>query len=112
MAAYILGILASILSGVVVFLLKKLSDSFTKFMTEQKAQNKRNNEFYRSMQRAEINRYFRIVVEQGYPVSPEELTHLEKCYQAYHENGGNGVGTIMYERICEHAKLVTQVVKE
>ena len=109
MGAYILGILASVLSALVVFLIKKLSDNFAKFVTEQRAQNQRNNEFQRSMQRAEINRYFRIVVEQGSPISPEELKHVTKCYEAYHDNGGNGVGTIMYERICEHSRLVTQV---
>jgi len=109
MAAYILGILASVLSAVVLAILKKVSDSLSGFIAEQKAQNKRNNEFQRSMQRAELNRYFRIVVEQGNPVSPEELSHVTSCYNAYHENGGNGVGTIMYERICEYAKLVTEV---
>ena len=109
MVSWILGIVASVLSALVIVILRKLSKNLSEFITEQRAQNKRNNEFQRSMQRAEINRYFRIVVEQGNPISPEELTHLQSCYQAYHGNGGNGVGTIMYERICEHAKLVTQV---
>ena len=106
---WILGILASILSAVIVVVLRNLSKTLSNFINEQREQNKLDNEFRRSMQRAEINRYFRIVVEQGNPVSPEELTHLENCYKAYHKNGGNGVGTIMYQRICEYAKLVTQV---
>jgi len=112
MVAWILGIVASVSGAIIVFFLTKLSNKLGKFMEEQREQNAKNNEFYRSMQRAEINRYFRIVVEQNKPISPEELAHLEKCYEAYHANGGNGVGTIMYQRICEYAKLVTQVVDE
>jgi len=109
MAAYILGIIASVLSALIVVILKNVSKELADFITEQKAQNKRNNEFQRSMQRAEINRYFRIVVEQGNSISPEELAHVTRCYDAYHANGGNGVGTIMYERICEYSNIVTQV---
>ena len=109
MGAWILGIIASVLSAIIVVILRKFGKDLSDFITEQKAQNVKNNEFQRSMQRAEIIRYFRIVVEQGQPISPEELEHLNKCYDAYHGNGGNGVGTIMYERICERVKLVTQV---
>ena len=80
-----------------------------KLARDMRASNKATRAFERSMQRAELNRYFRIVVEQGNAISPEELSHLESCYKAYHENGGNGVGTLMFERICEYARLVTQV---
>ena len=80
-----------------------------RFVKEQREVNERNKQFERSMQRAEIMRYFRIVVEQGNPVGPEELNHLEACYDAYHANGGNGTGTLMYNRIMEHVKIVTQM---
>ena len=103
------GVLATVLSSVTVLAIGALGKMLTSFVREQRAVNESNTMFQRSMQRAEIMRYFRIVVEQGNPISPEELTHVESCYKAYHDNGGNGVGTLMYERICEHARLVTQV---
>lgn len=83
-----------------------------RFAKRQKAANAASREFERSMQRAEIIRYFRIVVEQGNPITPEELSHLEACYQAYHNAGGNGTGTIMYNRVLEHVKIVTTVQGE
>ena len=106
------GVVATVLSSVTVLAIGALGKMLTGFVREQRGVNEANAAFQRSMQRAEIMRYFRIVVEQGNPISPEELTHLESCYKAYHDNGGNGVGTLMYERICEHARLVTQVKSE
>lgn len=78
-----------------------------RFIKEQREVNKANRRFIRSMQRAEIIRYFRIVVEQGNPITPEELEHLHDCYKAYHDSGGNGSGTFMYEKIIAHARLIT-----
>lgn len=66
----------------------------------------------RSQQRAEIVRYFRIVVENGDPITMEEMEHLDACYNAYHANGGNGTGTLMYEKIKEHVHLVTKFTDE
>ena len=42
-------------------------------------------------------------------VVPHEMEHLEACYGAYHANGGNGTGTLMYERIKKCAVIVTKV---
>lgn len=78
-----------------------------RFAHRQKLANDASRDFERSMQRAEIIRYFRIVVEQGHPITTEELSHLESCYQAYHNAGGNGTGTVMYNRVMEHVKIVT-----
>lgn len=77
---------------------------------EQREESERlASEFRRSMQRAEIIRFFRIVVEQGKPITTEELSHLESCYESYHNDGGNGTGTVMYNKIQEHVKLVTSI---
>ena len=51
-------------------------------------------------------------MEQGNPITPEELSHLEACYEAYHNAGGNGTGTVMYERVMKHVKIVTTVQGE
>ena len=94
-------LLTTIISGLWVYL--------ARFVKEQRKANKLNADSIRSMQRAEIARYFRVVVEEHKPVTIEELEHLDKCYNAYHEGGNNGVGTLMYERIKEHALIVTRV---
>ena len=94
-------VLAAMISGLWAYL--------AKFVKEQREANKRNAESIRSMQRAEITRYFRLIVEERKPVSVEEMEHLESCYKAYHANGGNGTATLMYERIREHAIIVTRV---
>lgn len=78
-----------------------------RFIKEQREVNEMNRRFIRSMQRAEIIRHFRIVVEQGQPITPEELEHVHDCYKAYHNSGGNGSGTFMYKKIVAHAKLIT-----
>lgn len=83
-----------------------------RFAHKQKLSNDASREFERSMQRAEIIRYFRIVVEQGNPITTEELSHLEACYKAYHNAGGNGTGTVMYNRVLEHVKIITTVQGE
>lgn len=77
------------------------------FIKRQNAVNKANKEFMHSQQRSEIMRAFQRHVEDGKPITPEEIEHLDKCYEAYHGDGQNGVGTFMYERIKKHAVLVT-----
>ena len=47
------------------------------------------------------------LVEQGNPITVEEMQHLESCYNAYHADGNNGVGTILYEKIRDHAIIKT-----
>lgn len=101
------SVISDVISGVTLAALLGVAAVVRGIAREQRESIKATREFERSMQRAEINRYFRIVVEQGLPVSPEELTHLESCYEAYHAHGGNGTGTLMYERIREHARIET-----
>lgn len=94
-------LLTTIISGLWVYL--------ARFVKEQRKANKLNEASIRSMQRSEIMRYFRMIVEDGKPVTVEELDHLDKCYNAYHESGGNGTATLMYERIKQHAIIVTKI---
>lgn len=104
----ILSILASVISGVVLAALLGIWRVLHGFVKEQREQNEAQRQFRRAQQRAEIMRYFRLVVEQGEPVTIEEMEHLDACYSAYHANGGNGTGTLMYERIKQYARIVTQ----
>ena len=83
-----------------------------RFVKEQRKANSRNAESLKSMQRAELTRYFRMVIEERKPVSMEEMQHLEKCYEAYRANGGDGTGALMYERIRKYAVIVTKVDDE
>ena len=104
-----INVFESVMTGLILAALLGLWAMMRGFIKEQRKANETNSLSIRSMQRAEITRYFRMVVEEGKPVSPEEMSHLEACYEAYHENGGNGTGTLMYERIRANAKIVTKI---
>lgn len=95
--------LTAVLTGAVGWLGRTL----LAFMREQREANRANAMANRSMQRDVIYRYFRTVVEEGKHVTPEEFAHVEECYSAYHANGGNGAGTLMFEKIRENAVIDT-----
>ena len=78
-----------------------------KFVHEQREVNKANAQAQRSMQRDVIYRYFHKAVELRQPLTPEEYKHVNDCANAYRANGGNGTGTVMWERIREHAIIET-----
>ena len=95
----------AIITCVIGVLVKKVVD-LAKGMREA---DDRNRAFEVSMQRAEIIHAFQRHVEDGNPMSLEEAAHLDACYQAYHAAGGNNVGTLLYEKIKENAKIVTKI---
>lgn len=86
---------------------KRQAEAMRLAKERQEESERRASEFRRSMQRAELIRYFRIVVEQGNPITPEELSHIDSTYESYHGENGNGTGTFMYEKIMEYVKLIT-----
>lgn len=96
-------ILSAAIGGVVTWLGKTLST----FVKEQRQVNHANMLANRSMQRDVLYRYYRHVVEQGLSITPEEFSHIKNCYEAYHENGGNGTGTHMWNKIQECAVIDT-----
>ncbi len=96
-----------IVSTVVAFVASGTCASFVKFAREQREVNKANVLAQRSMQRDVIYRYFHKAVELGQPLTPEEFKHVTDCANAYEVNGGNGTGTVMYDRIREHARIET-----
>ena len=104
-----MGLIDTIVNIILGALITALWAYLARFVKEQRRANSLNQQFIRSMQRAEITRYFRIVVEEGKPITTEELEHLEKCYNAYHDAGNNGVGTLMYDRIHKHVVLITKM---
>ena len=79
----------------------------TKFVREQKVVNIANAEANRSMQRDVLYRYFHKAVELREPLTPEEYKHVNDCAEAYRLNGGNGAGTVMWDRIREYAVIDT-----
>lgn len=81
--------------------------SLVKFAREQREVNKANVLAQRSMQRDVIYRYFHKAVELQQPLTPEEYKHVNDCANAYQANGGNGTGTVMWERIREYARIET-----
>ena len=107
-----MSVFGDVLGGVTLAAVLGMWAMLVGFIKKQSAVNKVNKEFMHSQQRAEIMRAFQRHVEDGHPISPDELAHLEDCYKAYHESGGNGTGTFMYERIKKYAVLVTRVDEE
>lgn len=103
----ILEIVSIILTSVIGIVLTGLARQFTLFVKEQRRVNEANEMANRSVQRDVIFRYFRIIVEQQQPVTPEEYEHISRCYKAYAANGGNDTGTLMWEKIQENVKLDT-----
>lgn len=77
------------------------------FVGEQRKVNAANALANRSMQRDVLYRYFAKVVERGEHVTPDEYRHVADCYEAYHSNGGNGAGSLMWERIQETVQIDT-----
>lgn len=94
-----IGIAQMALTGLLAAVTAWLVRSFTAFAGEQREANRANSLASRSMQRDVLYRYFRVIVEDGGHVTPEEWSHVEECYVAYHANGGNGAGTLMFEKM-------------
>lgn len=103
-----LEIVSIILTAVIGIVVTGLAKQLTSFIKEQRSVNEANAMANRSLQRDVIYRYFRIVVEQGDPITPEEFDHVSRCYKAYAANGGNDTGTLMWRKIQEHVKLITK----
>ena len=112
MEPFSISVFEGVLSGVTLAALLGMWRMIRHFVKDQKEVNETQRAFIRSVQRSEIVRYFRIVVEQGNPITIEEMEHLDACYDAYHANGGNGPGTLLYEKIKQHVHLVTQADDE
>ena len=107
MTAFAMSIIADVLTCIIGALLLAQSRQLRAFRKEQREVNKSNALANRSLQRDVLYRYFHYVIERGEQITPEELEHVTRCYEAYHANGGNGAGTLMYERIMRHVKLDT-----
>ena len=105
--AIIEGVLTCVVGAGVLAVARMLSG----FAKRQRVSDELMRESLRSMQRAELLRMFQRVVEDGKPVTVEELEHDEACYKAYHDIGGNDVGSWLYQQIKDHAFVVTKAVK-
>lgn len=107
-----ISIFETVIGGVTLAAVLGMWGMLLAFIKKQNVVNSVNKAFQRSQQRAEIMRAFQRHVEDGHPMTPDELAHLEDCYKAYHESGGNGTGTFMYDRIKRYAVLITRVEEE
>ena len=103
----VLEVASLVLTTVIGLVVGNLYKRFVDFVGEQREVNRANELAYRSIERDVLYRYFHYVVERGEGITPEEFEHVKRCYEAYHANGGNGAGTLMFERIVEYAKIET-----
>lgn len=102
-----LEVVSIVLNAIIGAIVAGLFASFRGFVREQREVNKANAQAQRSMQRDVIYRYFHKAVELRQPLTPEEFKHVNDCANAYKANGGNGTGTVMWDRIREHARIET-----
>lgn len=100
-------ILSLLLTGIVGFVTTGTLSYLVRFAKEQRRVNEANALANRSMQRDVLYRYFAKVVERGEHVTPEEYSHLEDCWEAYEASGGNGAGTVMFEKIRQSVVIDT-----
>lgn len=104
----ITGVLTAVLGALVVGLCRMMLT----FMRSQKETDALMRESIASMQKAELLRMFQRVVEDGKPITVEEMEHVTACYESYHKSGGNGTGTWLYEQVMDNAYVVTKPRKE
>ena len=102
-----LEVVSIVLNAIIGAIVAGLFASFRGFVREQREVNKANAQAQRSMQRDVIYRYFHKAVELRQPLTPEEFKHVNDCANAYKANGGNGTGTVMWDRIREYATIET-----
>ena len=102
-----LDVIALAMTTLIGLLVGGMYRNLARFMEEQRQVNRANAEANRSMQRDVLYRYFHKAVELGESLTPEEYKHVADCAEAYRLNGGNGAGTVMWDRIREHAKIDT-----
>lgn len=88
-------VLASVMSTVAVGMLAWLASKMRALVATNDAQR----DGIRTILRNElIVLHLRLVETQGW-CTLEDKEYAERTYQAYHELGGNGTGTVLYEDI-------------
>ena len=102
-----LDILTLVITTAIGFVTTGTLTYLIKFVREQRQVNEANVLAQRSMQRDVIYRYFHKVVELGQTLTPEEYKHVNDCANAYDANGGNGAGTVMWDRIRANVRIDT-----
>ena len=105
-----LEIVNVILTSAIGAVVSWTAHSLINFRHEQTIANRATEMANRSMQRDVLYRYYRLVVEQGIHITPEEYSHVQECYEAYYANGGNSsetVMTVMFKKIRDLAVIET-----
>ncbi|WEV72161.1 hypothetical protein [Bifidobacterium sp. ESL0790] len=54
-----------------------------------------------AMMRGELHRIHRETVERGLPVDMDVAEEADDIYEAYHQLGGNGLGTKLHQEIID-----------
>ena len=104
-----IAIVESIVSGLLLAALLGSWSVFRRFIREQRELNYLMSESIASMQREVIIRAFQRHIEDGKPMSVEEMDHLDACYEAYTASGHDGTARILYEKTKHYAVMTTKV---
>lgn len=65
-------------------------------MEERRKQDEAVNQAFRALLWRELQTFHTLAMEQG-GLTISQRRHLESVYQAYHDLGGNGTGTRLFE---------------
>lgn len=104
-----ISVIEGVLTAVVVAMLTGMWAMLAKFIKEQKATNEANRKANRAMQKSMLLQAFHRVVELGEPLTDDEFQVAKDCYEAYHANGGNGTGTVMWESVEKCVEITTGI---
>ena len=91
----------AVISSLVATVMAALAGSIKRLYSRQKAQAARQEAVEEGLQALLHDRIFAIYIEcrdKRY-ASVEDMRNLEYLYRPYHNLGGNGTGTELYERV-------------
>lgn len=88
-----------------------ISEQLEKLSEENKKQNAEIKCIHHGilcLQGIGFRAYCKKLLEEDHEITLEEFETCQEEYQAYHELGGNGKGTALYNLVCEKAKHLAQ----
>lgn len=81
--------------------------SFDELIKENQKQNEQITYIHDgilALQGASFKHYCKQLLKEDYEITMEDFELCQEEYEAYHELGGNGKGTALYNLVCQKAK--------
>lgn len=97
----------AVLSGVILGVLGFLGGLAINVLRHQRSEIDAYRNALLALLRNDLTQHFHYYVEESHPYTPEQYANDQKMYEAYHELGGNGGISAIWERL-RNLKLTTQ----